>query len=342
MVRRCCACSITARPRWEAGACDTGCIIRAVTPMCRAHATEQSPHCWKRPTRCRRCSRPYADCPISNRSRPASRCALRAARAGSAARCAAGARAAGQIADCATRAVADRRTVALPGTAGHGAPAGRAHAEPAYAVRDGDVIAAGHDVELDELRGIATTPVNSSLLWSSASAPAPESRNLKVEYNRVHGFYIEVSHGQAEKVPDDYRRRQTLKNAERYITPELKAFEDRALSAQERALAREKASTSSCSRRWRRRSRQSRPLPTRSRRSTRLGRSRSTRSTLDFERRVCGCARALRSEWTPPGRGKRKSTPSCRTTARSSRATPAASSPVRTWAANPRTCGRRR
>ena len=64
--------------------------------------------------------------------------------------------------------------------------------------------------------------------------------NLRVEYNRVHGFYIEVTHGQADKVPDDYRRRQTLKNAERYITPELKAFEDKALSAQERALAREK------------------------------------------------------------------------------------------------------
>jgi DNA mismatch repair protein MutS len=64
--------------------------------------------------------------------------------------------------------------------------------------------------------------------------------NLKVEYNRVHGFYIEVARSQAERVPDDYRRRQTLKNAERYITPELKAFEDKALSAQERALAREK------------------------------------------------------------------------------------------------------
>jgi DNA mismatch repair protein MutS len=62
-----------------------------------------------------------------------------------------------------------------------------------------------------------------------------------VEYNRVHGFYIEVTHANVErKVPEDYRRRQTLKNAERYITPELKAFEDKALSAQDRALAREK------------------------------------------------------------------------------------------------------
>src|SRR5262249_45835916 len=65
--------------------------------------------------------------------------------------------------------------------------------------------------------------------------------NLKVEYNRVHGFYIEVTNANAQRVPDDYRRRQTLKNAERYITPELRAFEDKALSAEERALAREKA-----------------------------------------------------------------------------------------------------
>jgi DNA mismatch repair ATPase MutS len=64
--------------------------------------------------------------------------------------------------------------------------------------------------------------------------------NLRVQFNKVHGFYIEVTQGQADKVPADYRRRQTLKNAERFITPELKAFEDKALSAQERALAREK------------------------------------------------------------------------------------------------------
>ena len=64
--------------------------------------------------------------------------------------------------------------------------------------------------------------------------------SLKVEFNKVHGFYIEVTHANVGKIPDDYRRRQTLKNAERYITPELKAFEDKALSANERALALEK------------------------------------------------------------------------------------------------------
>ena len=61
-----------------------------------------------------------------------------------------------------------------------------------------------------------------------------------MQYNKVHGFYIEVTASGLDRVPDDYRRRQTLKNAERFITPELKSFEDKALSAQERALAREK------------------------------------------------------------------------------------------------------
>src|SRR5207244_2316725 len=65
--------------------------------------------------------------------------------------------------------------------------------------------------------------------------------NLRVAYNSVHGYYIEITNSQTDKVPPDYRRRQTLKNAERYITPELKAFEDKALSARDRALALEKS-----------------------------------------------------------------------------------------------------
>ncbi len=114
-------------------------------------------------------------------------------------------------------------------------------AEPAHAPRDGDVIAAGFDAELDEARALRDN-VGQFLVDLEARERARTGiANLRVEYNRVHGFYIEVTHGQADKVPDDYRRRQTLKNAERYITPELKAFEDRALSAQERARAREKA-----------------------------------------------------------------------------------------------------
>ena len=112
--------------------------------------------------------------------------------------------------------------------------------EPAALVRDGGVIASGFDAELDELRAIQTN-CDSFLLDLEVREKARTGiANLRVQFNRVHGFYIEVSQGQVDKVPDDYRRRQTLKNAERFVTPELKAFEDKALSAQERALAREK------------------------------------------------------------------------------------------------------
>ncbi|MCG9105700.1 DNA mismatch repair protein MutS [Laribacter hongkongensis] len=114
-------------------------------------------------------------------------------------------------------------------------------AEPAAMVRDGGVFAAGYHAELDELRAIQT---DCSAFLADLEARERERTGistLKVEYNKVHGFYIEVGRVHSEKVPDDYRRRQTLKNAERYITPELKTFEDKALSARERALALEKA-----------------------------------------------------------------------------------------------------
>ncbi|GAB4474707.1 MAG: DNA mismatch repair protein MutS [Burkholderiaceae bacterium] len=114
-------------------------------------------------------------------------------------------------------------------------------AEPAHSPRDGDVIAAGFDAELDELRALRDNAGQFLVDLEARERARTGIANLRVEYNRVHGFYIEVTHGQIDKVPDDYRRRQTLKNAERFITPELKAFEDRALSAQERARAREKA-----------------------------------------------------------------------------------------------------
>ncbi|NNM68975.1 MAG: DNA mismatch repair protein MutS [Gallionella sp.] len=113
-------------------------------------------------------------------------------------------------------------------------------AEPYSVLREGGVIADGHDAELDELRGIQTNCGDFLLALESRERARSGIATLKVEYNRVHGFYIEVTHAQSANVPDDYRRRQTLKNAERYITPELKAFEDKALSANERALAREK------------------------------------------------------------------------------------------------------
>ena len=112
--------------------------------------------------------------------------------------------------------------------------------EPATMVRDGGVIARGFDADLDELRGLSENAGQYLVDLETRERARTGIANLRVEYNRVHGFYIEVTNGQADKVPDDYRRRQTLKNCERYITPELKAFEDKALSAQDRALAREK------------------------------------------------------------------------------------------------------
>jgi DNA mismatch repair protein MutS len=112
--------------------------------------------------------------------------------------------------------------------------------EPAAMVRDGGVFARGFDAELDELRALSENAGQFLVELESRERARTGIANLRVEYNRVHGFYIEVTNGQADKVPEDYRRRQTLKNCERYITPELKAFEDKALSAQDRALAREK------------------------------------------------------------------------------------------------------
>jgi DNA mismatch repair protein MutS len=113
-------------------------------------------------------------------------------------------------------------------------------AEPAAMVRDGGVIARGFDAELDELRGLSENAGQFLVDLETRERARTGIANLRVEYNKVHGFYIEVTHGQTDKVPDDYRRRQTLKNAERYITPELKVFEDKALSAQDKALVREK------------------------------------------------------------------------------------------------------
>jgi DNA mismatch repair protein MutS len=112
--------------------------------------------------------------------------------------------------------------------------------EPSSLLREGGVIADGYDAELDELRGIQTNCGDFLLALEARERERTGIATLKVEYNRVHGFYIEVTHAQSANVPDDYRRRQTLKNAERYITPELKTFEDKALSANERALARER------------------------------------------------------------------------------------------------------
>ena len=110
---------------------------------------------------------------------------------------------------------------------------------PPVLIRDGGVIANGYDAELDELRGLSTN-ADQFLIDLEQREKERTGLNLKVAYNRVHGYYIEVSKLQSDKVPEDYIRRQTLKAAERYVTPELKSFEDKVLSARERSLAREK------------------------------------------------------------------------------------------------------
>ncbi len=111
---------------------------------------------------------------------------------------------------------------------------------PAVQLRDGGVIAEGVDAELDELRGINQHGDAYLLELEQRERARTGIPNLRVAFNKVHGYHIEVTGSHLDKVPADYQRRQTLKNAERFITPELKSFEDKALSAQERALAREK------------------------------------------------------------------------------------------------------
>jgi DNA mismatch repair protein MutS len=111
---------------------------------------------------------------------------------------------------------------------------------PPVVIRDGGVIADGYDSQLDELRALNTNAGDFLLELEEREKVRSGISTLKVGYNRVHGYYIEISRGQSDNAPVDYIRRQTLKNAERFITPELKEFEDKALSAKSRSLAREK------------------------------------------------------------------------------------------------------
>ncbi len=112
--------------------------------------------------------------------------------------------------------------------------------QPPLKLSDGGVIAADYDAELDELRRLSTHADQFLIDLEARERASSGIATLKVGYNRVHGYYIEISKGQAEKAPVHYTRRQTLTNAERYITEELKNFEDKVLSARERALSREK------------------------------------------------------------------------------------------------------
>ncbi|MEX2326206.1 MAG: DNA mismatch repair protein MutS, partial [Pseudomonadales bacterium] len=111
---------------------------------------------------------------------------------------------------------------------------------PPVVIREGGVIAPGYDEELDELRSISENAADYLVKLETSERELTGLSTLKVGFNRVHGYYIEVSRAQSDKVPARYVRRQTLKNAERFITPELKEFEDKALSSKSRALSREK------------------------------------------------------------------------------------------------------
>ena len=113
--------------------------------------------------------------------------------------------------------------------------------QPPALLRDGGVIRAGFDAELDELRTLSKNADQFLIDLEGREKAATGIATLKVGYNSVHGYYIEISKGQSDKAPAHYSRRQTLKGAERYITEELKAFEDKVLSARERALMRERA-----------------------------------------------------------------------------------------------------
>ena len=118
--------------------------------------------------------------------------------------------------------------------------AGAIKENPPVVIRDGGVIADGFDDELDEMRALNTNAGQFLLAMEEREKASTGISTLKVGYNRVHGYYIEISRAQSDKAPVEYIRRQTLKNAERFITPELKVFEDKALSAKSRSLSREK------------------------------------------------------------------------------------------------------
>lgn len=112
--------------------------------------------------------------------------------------------------------------------------------EPPALIRDGGVIAAGYDAELDELRALSADAGQFLIDLEARERERTGIAALKVAYNKVHGYYIELGRAHAERVPADYQRRQTLKSVERYLTPELRMFENKVLGARERALAREK------------------------------------------------------------------------------------------------------
>ncbi|NOZ11461.1 MAG: DNA mismatch repair protein MutS [Gammaproteobacteria bacterium] len=113
--------------------------------------------------------------------------------------------------------------------------------EPPQSIRDGGVIRTGYDGPLDKLRQLSDNAGNYLIELEAREQSRTGIPKLRVRYNRVHGYYIEISKAQTGDIPSDYSRRQTLKNVERYITPELKTLEDQVLGAKEKSLALEKA-----------------------------------------------------------------------------------------------------
>lgn len=111
---------------------------------------------------------------------------------------------------------------------------------PPVVLREGGVIAEKYDSELDELRSLSEDCSDYLVALETREKERTGISTLKVGYNRIHGFYIEISRGQSDLAPSDYIRRQTIKNAERYITPELKSFEEKVLNSKSKALAKEK------------------------------------------------------------------------------------------------------
>jgi DNA mismatch repair protein MutS len=148
-----------------------------------------------------------------------------------------------QIAHCLARVEAPRLASLAAQIGAHEALSAELHSALADSLpllpRDGGVFRAGHDETLDQLRALSSNADEFLLALEARERARSGIDGLKVAYNRVHGYYIEVSKVQAAKVPADYSRRQTLTHYERYITPELKQFEDAVLSARDRALARE-------------------------------------------------------------------------------------------------------
>src|SRR5204862_5405215 len=106
--------------------------------------------------------------------------------------------------------------------------------DPPLSPRDGGVIREGFDASLDELRGIARGGKEWIARFQAEEITRTGIGSLKVGFNQVFGYYIEITHAHASKIPSDYQRKQTLKNAERYITPELKEYEEKVLSAQDK------------------------------------------------------------------------------------------------------------